>query len=189
MAERTGEGGQQADAMRKGAKATPERVRQAVDQLRRDGKAVTIRAIQGVTGGSFQSIYRALEILGDDMARSEMESQGDGVDAELDAKARALVGELYGMCKARANEIATLALGRKGERARELMELEGSIERVEAEYLAKAEACASEVARVQAEKATLESELQAERSENGRLAERVSRLELELEIARGNKRP
>ena len=119
------------------AKATYESVRDAVNQLEKEGKSVTPTNVLKLTGGSRTTVYKLLGQLQDEDTKRQIKKPLPELEDLINEQSTAVITSLYEICKHRAEEVVLTEYESMKQRYSELHKIAEKMDMIEENYALK----------------------------------------------------
>jgi hypothetical protein len=121
------------------AKATYESVRDAVNQLEKEGKDVNPTNVLNLTGGSRSTVYKFLNQLQDEDTKRQIKKPLPELEDIINEQSTAIITNLYEICKHRAEEVVLTEYESMKQRFADLQKTAAQMDLIEERYQLKAQ--------------------------------------------------
>ncbi len=121
------------------ARATEEKVINAIKELKEQGQEPTPTAIRKITGGSMSTIYNLLKKIREKNDVEQIESEQPEIDDIINDLATEFVKKIYDTCKDRADKIAAARCKSRSIYEGKLMKMYDILDKIEESYQTKKE--------------------------------------------------
>ena len=121
------------------AKATYESVRDAVNQLEKEGKPITPTNVLNLTGGSRSTVYKFLGQLQDEDVKRQIKKPLPELEDLINEHSIAVITSLYEVCKRRAEEVVLTEYESIKQRYSEWQKTAEKLDLIEEKYELKAQ--------------------------------------------------
>ncbi len=158
------------------AKATYETVRDAVNQLEKEGKLVTPTNILSITGGSRSTVYKFLQQLQDEDTIRQVKKPLPELEDLINEQSKAVITSLYEICKNRAEEVVLAEYETIKQRYSEWQKVADKMDMIEEKYALKTESFELIEKKLKAENEQLREMNNVLKEQNQTLKEQVSAL-------------